>query len=705
MTPARLILQQSWDDPAVRCFVAIEVWRPRGRHRRGPLVSSVAVSAPLRCNSASQLRPYTRRSPSTRPAGISGRSPPRSQRITRRPAGARHRAPRRSSSATSPGSSAYQAKGGSAKRRSTSWSRGSTARNGRACRMTFGGLPSFAALARSTGTACGPGSIASTRRAPRLRASNVNAPEPAQQSTTRSPSMRCPSQSNSACLTRSGSGRVSRPRGASSRRPLNVPPMIRRPLMVGRRGGGSSIAEAAASRRPARRREPPVEIVGGADEREVRERLREVPEVLAALAELLAVQPEVVRVAEDLLEVEPRLLEIAHAGETLDVPEGAHAEGPLPPGKPVGEPVAEPIAVDQGVADQVLLDGMEGGDPAGVRRRDEPNQRHEERGGVERGRALGLDERLAPRVPEVGEDVAVDLVAHVVPAYQWSRERALLRQAHGAVERRPAEHARVEELLAPAAHLPDALVLVAPVGADPVDEAAHVGPQVVGDRGTVLVVEVDRVHQLAVDVELEVGGGRVADAHGRGAQVALEVRQRLLGEPVATVDPVHDLEGAVGFELLAARLDPAHEGRRLLGEAEAHEAVEREGGVADPGVAIVPVPLAAELLGKPEGGGRDDGAVRPRGEELEGQRGAVDHLTPAALVGGATEPPAPEVDGALEGVRDVVGRGAGSVLSGPHLLEHEPGRLVRAQGELGDRGAGLDAQRHRRAEVERDRMV
>src|SRR5439155_18755067 len=185
-----------------------------GRHRNGPLVSSVAVSASLRCNSASQLRPYTRRSPSTRPAGISGRSLPRPPRTTRRPAGARHRAPRRSSSATSPGSSAYHAKGGSAKRRSTAWSRGSTARNGNGCRTRFGGAPSFAALARNTGTACGPGSIASTRRAPRLRASNVKAREPAQQSTTRSPSMRCPSQSNSACLTRSGSGRVSRPRGA-----------------------------------------------------------------------------------------------------------------------------------------------------------------------------------------------------------------------------------------------------------------------------------------------------------------------------------------------------------------------------------------------------------------------------------------------------------------------------------------------------------
>jgi len=45
------------------------------------------------------------------------------------------------------------------------------------------GFPSFAALARRTGTACSPGSIASTRPAPRLSASNVKAPEPAQQST------------------------------------------------------------------------------------------------------------------------------------------------------------------------------------------------------------------------------------------------------------------------------------------------------------------------------------------------------------------------------------------------------------------------------------------------------------------------------------------------------------------------------------------
>src|SRR5262245_24933586 len=107
-------------------------------------------------------------------------------------------------------------------------------------------------------------------------------------------------------------------------------------------------ADASRSRRATRRREPAVEVVGGTDEGEVGERLREVPEVLGALAELLAEQPEVVCVAEHLLEVEARLLEVAHARQALDVPEGAHVERPLVPDEAVREPLVHPVAVDEG---------------------------------------------------------------------------------------------------------------------------------------------------------------------------------------------------------------------------------------------------------------------------------------------------------------------------------------------------------------------
>src|SRR6266852_8455486 len=74
-------------------------------------------------------------------------------------------------------------------------------------------------------------------------------------------------------------------------------------------------------------RESAVEIEGGADERQMRERLRKVAEVLCLGAQLLAVQPQVIGVAEHFLEEEPRLVQVPHAREALDVPEGAHREG------------------------------------------------------------------------------------------------------------------------------------------------------------------------------------------------------------------------------------------------------------------------------------------------------------------------------------------------------------------------------------------
>ena len=61
---------------------------------------------------------------------------------------------------------------------------------------------------------------------------------------------------------------------------------------------------------------------------------------------------------------------------------------------------------------------------------------------------------------------------------------------------------------------------------------------------------------------MRVGG--VADADRPRAHVALEVRQDLLWQLVTSVEAVHDLQRAVGIELLAAIHHPAHERRRLV---------------------------------------------------------------------------------------------------------------------------------------------
>src|SRR5262245_14661176 len=104
---------------------------------------------------------------------------------------------------------------------------------------------------------------------------------------------------------------------------------------AGKEPSGAEDSAAAAKNSPASGLlahlvETAVEVVGRADERQVGERLREVPQVLAAGTQLLAVEADVVGVAQHLLEEEPGLLEIARPGDALDEPERAHRERPLP---------------------------------------------------------------------------------------------------------------------------------------------------------------------------------------------------------------------------------------------------------------------------------------------------------------------------------------------------------------------------------------
>ncbi len=240
-------------------------------------------------------------------------------------------------------------------------------------------------------------------------------------------------------------------------------------------------------------------------------------------------------------------------------------------------------------------------------------------------------------------------------------------------------------MLLPATDLPDPLVLALPVIADPVDELAQMGPQVVGDRGPVLVEQVDRVHELAVDVELELVVGAVTDPDRARAVVTIQVIQGLLGQVAAAVYAVHQLQGAVGLRVPAAGFQPAHERLGLLGKPDAQEPVEGEGGVPDPGVAVVPVTLPADTLGQAARRRRYDRTRRLVGQELERQGRAVDHLAPAARVGAFREPAAPVLDG-LEEELLFLRAGDGEAASGPrpYLPEHEHGHLVFPQGEVGD---------------------
>ena len=186
--------------------------------------------------------------------------------------------------------------------------------------------------------------------------------------------------------------------------------------------------------------------------------------------------------------------------------------------------------------------------------------------------------------------------------------------------------------------------------------------------------------------------GGVADPDRPRPHVAVEVRQLLFGQVGPAVHGVHELERpvAVRVALLPAGGQPVPEPGRLLGEPDPQEGVHRERGVANPGVAVVPVPHPADPLRQAGGRGGDDRPGRLVGEQLQRQGRAQDHLAPPAPVGAAGRPPLPVVDRLAEPVLGLLGPGApaGVGVRGDDPQD-ERGALALAEGERGHRPAAV----------------
>src|SRR5262245_22844609 len=67
-----------------------------------------------------------------------------------------------------------------------------------------------------------------------------------------------------------------------------------------------------------------VQVIGGADQGQVRKRLRKVPQVFAARSQFLGVEAEVVGISQGLLEEEAGLFQITGPRQALHIPERAH---------------------------------------------------------------------------------------------------------------------------------------------------------------------------------------------------------------------------------------------------------------------------------------------------------------------------------------------------------------------------------------------
>src|SRR5690606_32853648 len=105
-------------------------------------------------------------------------------------------------------------------------------------------------------------------------------------------------------------------------------------------------------------------------------------------------------------------------------------------------------------------------------------------------------------------------------------------------------------------------------------------------------------------VDLDLFGRGVADAHRTGVFVAAQPIELVLGQAPFATDAVHDLQ-LVGTAADGPQ-QPVAPGTRLGQVAAAHQGVERESGIAEPAVAVVPVAHPADTLGQRCRGRGDD---------------------------------------------------------------------------------------------------
>ena len=150
-------------------------------------------------------------------------------------------------------------------------------------------------------------------------------------------------------------------------------------------------------------------------------------------------------------------------------------------------------------------------------------------------------------------------------------------------------------VLALALKFPDAVVRLTAQLPDTVGKALDDMPELGGDEAAFALVNRHAVDHGAEDIELPLAGSPIADANGSGAVEAGEMLEVLLREMRVAVDAVDDLHGEV--LLIGAVADPVDEINRFLLEAGAEQRGDPIGGIAQPAVAVIPIPIAPRVFG------------------------------------------------------------------------------------------------------------
>src|SRR5579883_1328970 len=284
------------------------------------------------------------------------------------------------------------------------------------------------------------------------------------------------------------------------------------------------------------------------------------------------------------------------------------------------------ISSDQPVAHEVALDSCDRPDHARIGGRQEADERDSKKTGIGRLRAIRMHERVLLRIESAATYFGMDLVPQSAPARDRPLMPELLDRTNGAVECDPDHHFRMREMLGWAADFPNAVIGLVPDFFEMLNDGAFEPPARWIWRQAGAPAGIERIHDLAIDVELQLVACSISDAHGNRTLIARQPGELEFMQPAFSGNPIKRLDL---LRVSGNRTQkPVAPSLRLAEEAALDERIKREGRIAQPTIAIIPIARATEQLRQRSRTGRDYAARLRMRERLERDQGTKDHIRP-----------------------------------------------------------------------------
>src|SRR6185503_1047149 len=164
----------------------------------------------------------------------------------------------------------------------------------------------------------------------------------------------------------------------------------------------------------------------------------------------------------------------------------------------------------------------------------------------------------------------------------------------------------MEEFSRSAADLPNPLVRTPPIVSQPLEHAVNVLPTVMGRSVGVFIGQVQRVHKLAVDIELQLLVSSVANAHRTRILISGEMVQRNFIKLQSAIQPIHYLERPALGVVTQPIFQPFYKRFSFIDETQTDKSIKGESCVPQPRKAIIPIAYPTYALRQRECGRGDD---------------------------------------------------------------------------------------------------